>query len=207
MGSYFRKQKKHTRCVYLNTDDAYYVNTDRTLFSFRIPPINVEDESILYVRNTNTDYKASGLSVKEVKASVFLGTGATYATNYNSPPTITFTSQDGKGSGATAVAVLQASGLSGSATSTSTSVPMIAGGGLGYAGATTLYPTPAIIAPASGGQGATLTITSISTTGSITAGTLVAGSGYIEVPATPILPPPPPTTRYSKDTFSNAFER
>ena len=193
MSSYGRKQPKHTRAIYLNTDDSYYTNDDRTQFSFRFAPINLEDESILYVRNTTTDYRTSGLSVKDVRASVFLGTGTTYATNYNAPPTITFTPQDGKGTGATAIAVLQASGLSGLATSTSTSVPM-ATAGSGYAGATTLYPTPAIIPPASGGQGATLTITAISTTGSITAGTLVAGSGYTEVPVTPILPPPPPTT-------------
>jgi hypothetical protein len=191
MGTYHRKIKKHTRAVYLNTDDAFYVNAERTQFSFRIPPINVEDESILYVRNTNTDYKSSGLSVKEVKASVFLGTGGTYATNYNAPPTITFVTQDGKGSGASAVAVLQASGLSGSSTSTTTSVPMI-NGGSGYTGATTLYPSTITI-PASGGQGATLVITSISTTGAITAGTLVAGTGYIEVPPTPTIPPPPST--------------
>jgi hypothetical protein len=190
--SYFRKQKKHTRAVYLNTDDAYYVNADRTQFSFRIPPINVEDESILYVRNTNTDYKASGLSVKEIKASVFLGTGATYASTYNAPPTITFTPQDGKGSGATAVAVLAASGLSGSASSTTTSVPMAVAGS-GYAGASTLYPST-ISTPITGGQSATIAITSINTTGSITAGTLVAGSGYIEVPPTPTIPAPPPTT-------------
>jgi len=189
---YFKKQKKHTRAVYLNTDDAYYVNADRTQFSFRIPPIGVEDESILYIRNTNTDYKASGLSVKEVRASVFLGTGTTYASTYNAPPSITFTPQDGKGSGATAVAVLAASGLSGSASSTTTSVPM-ANAGSGYAGASTLYPST-ISTPITGGQSATLAVTSISTTGSITAGTLVAGSGYIEVPPTPTIPAPPPTT-------------
>lgn len=189
--SYGKKQKKHTRAVYLNTDDAYYTSPDRTQFSFRFAPINLEDESILYVRNTNTDYRSSGLSVKDVRASVFLGTGATYATNYNAPPTITFVPQDGKGEGATAVAILQATGLSGSATSTTTSLPMITGG-LGYTGATTLYPST-ITAPASGGQGATIAVTTISTTGSITGGTLVAGSGYTEVPATPIIPPPPAT--------------
>ena len=189
--SYGKKQRKHTRAIYLNTDDAYYVSADRTQFSFRFAPINLEDESILYVRNTNTDYRSSGLSVKDVRASVFLGTGATYATIYNAPPTITFTPQDGRGTGATAIVVLQASGLSGSATATTTSLPMVTAGS-GYAGATTLYPTT-ITAPASGGQGATLAVTSISTTGSITAGTLVAGSGYTEVPATPIIPPPPAT--------------
>jgi hypothetical protein len=189
--SYFRKQKKHTRAIYLNTDDAFYVNPERTQFSFRIPPINVEDESILYVRNTNTDYKASGLSVKDVKASVFLGTGGSYASTYNAPPSIIFTPQDGKGTGATAVAVLAASGLSGSASANTTSVPM-ANGGSGYTGATTLYPS-LITIPTSGGQGASLLITAISTTGAITAGTLTAGSGFIEVPPTPIIPPPPPT--------------
>lgn len=189
--SYGKAQKKHTFALYLNTDDAYYTNADRTQFSFRFAPINILGDSILYCRNTNTDYRSSGLSVKEVKASVFLGTGATYATNYNAPPTITFTPQDGKGEGAAAVAILAATGLSGSATTTTTSVPMIAGG-LGYTGATTLYPST-IITPASGGQGATIAVTTISTTGSITAGTLVAGSGYIEVPATPIIPPPPAT--------------
>jgi hypothetical protein len=191
MSSYHKKQRKHTRCVYLNTDDSYYVNPERTQFSFRFAAINIEDESILYVRNTNTDYKTSGLSVKEVKASVFLGTGATYATNYNAPPTITFVPQDGKGTGATAVAILQASGLSGSASSTTTSVPM-ANAGSGYTGATTLYPSTITI-PQSGGQGALLLITSISTTGAITAGTLTAGSGFIEVPPTPSIPPPPAT--------------
>jgi hypothetical protein len=198
--SYFRKQKKHTRAVYLNTDDAYYVNTDRTLFSFRIPPINVEDESILYVRNTNTDYKASGLSVKEVKASVFLGTGGTYATTYNAPPTITFVPQDGKGTGATAVAVLQATGLSGSASANTTSVPM-ANAGSGYTGATTLYPSTITI-PLSGGQGATIAPTAIGTTGAFTAGTLVAGTGYIEVPPTPTIPPPPPTVLATFDAVA-----
>jgi len=189
--TYYKKQVKHTRAIYLNTDDAFYVNPERTQFSFRFAPLNIEDESVLYVRNTNTDYKTAGMSVKAVKASVFLGTGATYATNYNAPPTITFVPQDGKGSGATAVAVLQASGLSGSATSTTTSVPML-NGGSGYTGATTLYPSVVSI-PLSGGQGAALSITSIGTTGAITAGTLVAGTGYVEVPPTPTIPPPPPT--------------
>jgi hypothetical protein len=189
--SYFKKQRKHTRAIYLDTKDAYYVSADRTQFSFRFAPVQVEDESILYVRNTNTDYISSGLSVKEVKASVFLGTGATYATVYNAPPAITFVPQDGKGSGASAVAVLQASGLSGSATSTTTSVPML-NAGSGYTGATTLYPS-FITIPASGGQGALLLITAIGTTGALTAGTLTAGSGFIEVPATPTIPAPPPT--------------
>lgn len=188
---YYRKQKKHSRSIFLNTDQAYYTSPDRTQFSFRIPPVNVEDESKLHVKNTIIDYRTSGLSVKDVRASVFLGTGATYASLYNAPPTITFIPQDGKGEGATAIAVLQASGLSGSATATTTSLPMI-NGGSGYTGATTLYPST-IITPPSGGQGATITATTISTTGSITAGTLVAGSGYTEVPATPIIPPPPAT--------------
>lgn len=188
---YYRKQKKHSRSIFLNTDQAYYTSPDRTQFSFRIAPINLEDESKLHVKNTIIDYRASGLSVKDVRASVFLGTGATYGTTYNAPPTITFTPQDGKGEGATAIAVLQATGISGSATTNTSSVPM-ANGGSGYTGATTLYPST-ITAPASGGQGATIAITTISTTGSITGGTLVTGSGFIEVPATPIIPPPPAT--------------
>ena len=189
--TYYKKQLKHTRAIYLNTDDAFYVNPDRTQFSFRFAPLNIEDESVLYVRNTNTDYKTAGMSVKAVKASVFLGTGATYATNYNAPPTITFVPQDGKGSGATAVAVLQASGLSGSASSTTTSVSMAVAGS-GYAGATSLYPSTITI-PLSGGQGATIAPTAIGTTGAFTTGTLVAGSGFIEVPPAPIIPPPPAT--------------
>lgn len=189
--SYGKAQKKHTRAIYLSTDDSYYTNADRTQFSFRFAPINIENESILYVRNSTTDYRSSGLSVKDVRASVFLGTGATYASIYNAPPTITFIPQNGKGTGATAIAVLQASGLSGSATANTLSVPM-ANTGSGYTGATTLYPST-IITPASGGQGATITPSSISTTGSITTGTLVAGSGYTEVPETPIIPPPPET--------------
>jgi hypothetical protein len=191
---YFKKMKKHTRAVYLNTDDAYYVNAERTQFSFRIPPINVEDESILYVRNTNTDYKASGLSVRDIRASVFLGTGATYASTYNAPPSITFTPQDGKGSGATAVAVLAASGLSASATSTTTILPASIGGS-GYAGATSLYPLPSIAIPLSGGQGASLVLGTFTTSiGAVATATLTAGSGFIEVPPSPVIPPPPPTT-------------
>jgi hypothetical protein len=112
MTNYHKKQAKITRSIYLGTKDAYYVDAERKIFSFRIPPINIEDESMLYVKNTNIDYNLSGLAVKEVKTSVLLGTGGTYGITYAIPPAITFVSQDGKGTGASGVAIMGGGALS-----------------------------------------------------------------------------------------------
>ena len=180
--SNFLKQKKHTRSVYLNTDNAYYTNAERTIFSFRIPPINVEDESVLYVKNTNIDYKDQmGLSVKNVETGLFLGSTVTYSTTYSANPSITFVPQDGKGTGATAIGLLAPSGVSGSSSSSTLTV-LPTNVGQGYTGT---VPTIAANVPNTGGSGATLTPAAIDTiNGGFGAGaaTLVAGSGYTEAP-------------------------
>lgn len=131
--TYFKKQPKKTRAIYLNTQDAYYINEDRTKFSFKIPNgINVEDESLLYVKNTTIDYNTSGLSVKSVEASAVLDIRPTTST-YNDAPQIIFTPTDGKGSGATAVGVLQGGGITASDTTTTTALG-VAVAGSGYYG-------------------------------------------------------------------------
>lgn len=192
-GAYYMKQKKHTRAIYINTDNAYYVNGDRTQFAFRIPPINIEDESVLYVKNTNTDYKDNmGLSVKNVNTGLFLGSTATFPTTYSANPAITFVPQDGKGTGASAIGLLASSGLSGSAASSTLSVNVL-NAGSGYTGLAGDYIVNASV-PNTGGTGATITSGTLTTaTGSFSpSGTLVAGSGYTEVPT--FTPPAPPAS-------------
>jgi hypothetical protein len=181
MTNYQKKQKKHSRSIYLNTDEAYYVDPERKTFRFRINPINIEDESIMVVKNTITGYKSSGLAVKNVASGLFLGSTATYSTTYSANPSITFVPQDGKGTGATAIGVLAPSGASGSATSSTLVVAPI-NVGAGYTGT---VPTIAANIPNTGGTGATLTPDTINTTtGAFGTGnaTLVAGSGYTEAP-------------------------
>ena len=175
--SYYKKQKK-TRSIYLNTNEAFYVNPDKTSFTFRFHPIDVEDESRMYVKNTSVDFKNAGLSVKDVKSGVFLGSTATFGATYSDNPTITFVPQDSKGSGATAIGTLAPSGLSGSATSTTTSVAITIAG----AGYTGTPPTIPANQPTTGGFGATLTPAFNATTGALETATLVAGSGYEETP-------------------------
>lgn len=203
-GHYHKKLKKHSRSIYLNTDDAFYTSPDRTTFSFRINPINIEDESVLYVKNTITDYKTSGLAIKDVRTAVALP-NASFASTYNAAPTITFIPQDGKGTGALGIGILAPSGLSGSASSTTISVNATAVG-QGYTGTASQYVGVAI-PPASGGSGATITSGNIdSINGGLSAtATLTAGSGYYEVPLIPIPPAPasvPATTfvNYSPST-------
>ena len=132
--NYHKKQKKHTRSIFLNTEEAFYVDSERKTFQFRINPINIEDESRLYVKNTITDYKSSGLAVKSVNTGLFLGSTATFSTTYSANPAITFISQDGKGTGATAIGLLAPSGLSGSATATTTTPINLSNAGAGYTG-------------------------------------------------------------------------
>lgn len=177
--SYYKKQKKHTRSIYLNTDEAFYVNPERTSFTFRLEAINIEDESRLYVKNTIVDYSTgAGLGVKSVKSGLFIGSTATYEAAYTDNPTVSFVPKDGKGDGATGIGLLAPSGLSGSATATTTTVaPTIAGGG--YTGTP---PTIPANIPLSGGYGATLTPSFNATTGALETATLVAGSAYEETP-------------------------
>jgi hypothetical protein len=185
--NYHKKQRKHTRSIYLNTDEAFFVDSERKTFRFRINPINIEDESKLYVKNTITDYRGSGLAVKSVNTGLFLGSTATYTTTYSANPAITFVPQDGKGTGATAIGTLAPSGLSGSATS-STLVVNATAVGQGYTGTA---PTISANVPNTGGSGATLTPTGIDSIngGFLSTATLVAGSGYTE-PATFTIPAP-----------------
>ena len=187
--TYYKKQRKHTRSIYLNTDDAYYVNDDRTIFSFRFAPINIEDESRMYVKNTNVDYKTAGLSVKNVQTGLFLGSTATYSSTYSQAPVITFVPQDGKGTGATAIGLLAPSGLSGSATS-STLVVSATAVGQGYTGVVGDYPFT--FTSTTGGSGASLTPSFIDTIngGFSATAVLVAGSGYTEAPTLTVPPPP-----------------
>ena len=188
--NYHKKQRKHTRSIYLNTDEAFFVDSERKTFRFRINPINIEDESKLYVKNTITDYRGSGLAVKSVNTGLFLGSTATFSTTYSQNPAITFVPQDGKGLGATAIGTLAPSGLSGSSTS-STLVVNATNAGQGYTGT---VPTINANVPNTGGSGATLTpnfIDSINGGFSSTA-ILVAGSGYTE-PATFTIPAPQAT--------------
>ena len=132
--SYNKKQKKHTRAIFLNTQDAYYVSNDRTRFSFKTLPINVEDESLLYVKNTSINYNTSGLSVKQVNTPVWTPSiGGTYGAFYTLPPAISFVSQDGKGSGASAVSILASSGLTATPNITATALGVV-NGGSGYTG-------------------------------------------------------------------------
>lgn len=169
--SYYKKQKKHTHSIYLNSDEAFYVDNERKTFTFRIPPVNVEDESKLYVKNTIIDYKTSGLSVKNVNMEYISNTAL--STTYNAPPSITFTPQDGKGTGATAVGVLEAVGLSASATSASTTLSVVSGGA-GYAGANTDYVSTFTSAT---GSGASILPTTNSVTATSTLPTLISVVG------------------------------
>ncbi len=194
--SYYKKQPKHTRTIILNTDDANYVDGDRKTFTFRFAPINIEDESLMYVKSTVANFKTTGLAVKSVQSGLFLGSTATFSSTYSVQPAITFASQDGKGSGASAIGLLAPSGLSGSATSSTLSVNVI-NAGSGYTGVAGDYVVNAVV-PTTGGSGSTITSGTLTTaTGSFSpAGTLVAGSGYTEVPlfVAPVPPASVPAT-------------
>jgi hypothetical protein len=176
MTDYRKKQAKHTRSIYLNTSDAFYTDAERKIFSFRIPPINIEDESLLYVKNTNIDYNLSGLAVNGVKTSVLLGGGGgSYGCFYSQVPSISFVSQDGKGSGASAVAILASAGLSATANTTTTSLTMV-NGGSGYTGSR-LENTATFASPLTGGQGASVLPTITTSTTGLVATTITAPAG------------------------------
>jgi hypothetical protein len=84
MNKYGKKQKKHSRSIFLNTDDAVYVDADRKTFRFSFAPVNIEDESKLSVKNTIVDYKiGSGLGVKNLVSGLFLGSTASYPSTYS----------------------------------------------------------------------------------------------------------------------------
>ena len=141
---------------------------------------------MLYVKNTIIDYKTSGLSVKNVNTE-YISTTA-LSTTYNAPPSITFTPQDGKGTGATAVGILEPVGLSASATSLSTALGVVSGGA-GYAGVNTDYVST--FTSATGGSGAsvlpiinsaTSTLPTLLSVVGTTAGTIGTTDRYISFP-------------------------
>jgi hypothetical protein len=175
MSEYRKKQAKHTRSIYLNTSDAYYTDTERKIFSFRIPPINIEDESLLYVKNTNIDYNLSGLAVNGVKHSVLLGGGGSYGCFYSQPPSISFVSQDGKGSGASAVSILASAGLSATPNTTTTALGVV-NGGSGYTGSLAQNITT-FASPLTGGQGASILPTITTSTTGLVATSITAPTG------------------------------
>ena len=175
MINYFKKQKKYTRSIYLNTTNAYYVDAERKTFSFKINSINIEDESLLYVKNISIEYNESGLAVKEVKTPVFLGTGGSYGAFYSQPPSISFVSQDGKGSGASAVSVLASAGLSATVNTTTTALGVV-NGGSGYSGSL-LGNTATFSSPLTGGQGASILPTITTSTTGLVATTITAPAG------------------------------
>lgn len=189
MTKYYKKQRKHTRSIFLNTDEAVFVDAERKTFRFSLAPINIEDESRLYVENSIIDNRTGGLAIKSITPVVALP-NASFTSTYNSAPAISFVTADGKGTGASGVGILASSGVSGSAT-TATLTVNATSVGQGYTGTPSLYVGVAI-PPASGGTGATITSGNIdSINGGLTAtATLTAGSGYFEVPVIPIPPAP-----------------
>jgi hypothetical protein len=174
MTNYFKTQKTK-RCVYLNTQNAYYVDAERKTFSFKVNPINILDESLLYVKNTNIEYNTLGLSVNGVKTPVFLGTGSSYGAFYSQPPSISFVSQDGKGSGASAVSILASAGLSATPNTTTTALGVV-NGGSGYTGSR-LENTATFASPLTGGQGASVLPTMTTSTTGLVATSITAPTG------------------------------
>ena len=175
MKNYHKKQVKHTRSIYLNTANAYYTDAGRRTFSFRINPVNIEDESLLYVKNSSITYDVSSLSVKEVKTPVFLGTGSSYGCFYSQPPSISFVSQDGKGSGASAVSILASAGLSATPNTTTTALGVV-NGGSGYTGSLAANITT-FASPLTGGQGASVLPTMTTSTTGLVATSITAPTG------------------------------
>ena len=61
MTTYYKKIKKLNKIIYLNTDNAVYVDASRKEFTFRIPSVCIEDKSRMYVRQYSNDYRGSGV--------------------------------------------------------------------------------------------------------------------------------------------------
>jgi hypothetical protein len=180
--TYYKKIKKISKIIYLNTDNAIYVDTLRKEFTFKIPSVSIEDKSRMYIRQYSNDYRGSGVE----SLSLITGTG-TPSTDicFVRQPTISFVSDTGRG--ATAIAYMKPTSINGSvgATTTNTAIDVVAGGS-GYCGA----PSGMISVDNNGTNGTGLVISPTITAGVITAlAVSTAGKGYSAVPNYTILPP------------------
>jgi hypothetical protein len=180
--SYFKKIKKVSKIIYLNTDNAIYVDANRKEFTFRVPSVAIEDKSRLYIRQYSNDYRGSGVE----SLSIIAGSG-TPSTDicFVTQPTISFISNTGKG--ASAIAYMKPTAINGSvgATTANTAIDVTTGGS-GYCGA----PSGMISVDNTGTNGTGLVIGPTITAGVITALAISnAGKGYSAVPTYTILPP------------------
>ena len=180
--SYYKKIKKVSKIIYLNTDNAIYVDGQRKEFTFKIPSVSIEDKSRMYVRQYSNDYRGSGVE----SLSLITGTG-TPSTDicFVRQPTISFISDTGKG--ASAIAYMKPTAINGSvgATTANTTIDVTAGGS-GYCGA----PSGIVAVDNTGTNGTGLVIAPTITSGVITALAITtAGKGYSTVPIYTILPP------------------
>jgi len=178
---YYKKIKKLSKIIYLNTDNAVYVDTNRKEFTFRIPSISIEDKSRLYIRQYSNDYRGSGVE----SLNVISGTGTNSDACFVSQPTITFISDTGKN--ASAIAYMKPTSINGTTGgSTATTAITVITAGAGYCG----DPANMITVNNTGTNGTGLVITptiSAGTIASMAVGT--AGKGYSALPTYTILPP------------------
>jgi hypothetical protein len=180
--TYYKKIKKVSKIIYINTDNASYVDGHRKEFTFRVPPVAIEDKSRLYVRQYSNDYRGSGIQ----SLSIIAGTGTPNTDIcFVTVPTISFVSSNG--TGASAIAYMKPTSINGTvgATTANTVINVVAGG-TGYCG----DPANMITVNNAGTNGTGCTITPTVTAGVITAiAVATAGKGYSTVPTYTIAPP------------------
>ena len=171
--SYYKKIKKVSKIIYLNTDNASYVDTNRKEFTFRIPTLSVEDKSMLYMKHYSTDYRASGVQ----SLNVIAGTGTNSDACFVSPPSISFISATG--TGATASAYMKPTAINGStASATASATITVVNAGAGYCDT-----APIITVNNTGTNGTGCAITSTLSGGTISALSVSAvGKGYSLIP-------------------------
>lgn len=180
--SYYKKIKKVSKIIYINTDNASYVDAHRKEFTFRVPAVAVEDKSRMYVRQYSNDYRGSGIQSLSVIAAT--GTPSTDVC-FVTQPTISFVSSSG--TGASAIAYMKPTSINGTvgATTANTAITVV-GGGTGYCG----DPANMVTVNNTGTNGTGLVITPTVASGVITALAVgSAGKGYSAVPTYTILPP------------------
>jgi len=179
--AYHKKIKKLSKIIYLNTDNAIYVDANRKEFTFRIPSVSVEDKSRLYIRQYSNDYRGSGVG----SLSVIAGTGTNSDACFVVQPSISFINDTGRG--ASAIAYMKPTAINGTVgASTANTVITVVGGGTGYCG----DPANMVTVNNVGTNGTGCTITPTVTSGVITALAIAsAGKGYSTVPIYTIAPP------------------
>ncbi len=179
--SYYKKIKKVSKIIYINTDNAFYVDANRKEFTFRVPAVAIEDKSRMYVRQYSNDYRGSGIQ----SLSVIAGTGTNSDACFVTQPSISFVSSTG--SGAAAIAYMKPTTINGTVgASTATTAITVVSGGTGYCGA----PANMITVNNTGTNGTGLAITPTVSSGVITALAISnAGKGYSALPTYTILPP------------------